>query len=89
MPRLALGSLFCSPADGFGTIMSGMSTNGSASNEPSATRRQLEELVLTLWKEEMIAIEQGLRLLRPVSARVRVRLRMDWILLLHCERTKS
>ena len=59
MPRLALGSLFYSPADGFGTIMSGMSTNGSASNEPSVTRRQLDQLFLTLWKEEKIATEQG------------------------------
>ena len=58
VPRLALGSLFYSSADGLGAIMSSaLGASGSASNEPSATRRQLDQLFMILWKDENIATE--------------------------------
>ncbi len=43
----------------FSATMSGRGASGSASNEPSATRRQLDQFFWTLWKEEKIATEQG------------------------------
>jgi hypothetical protein len=59
VPRLELGSLSYSPADGSGATMSGRGASGSASNEPSVTRKQLDQLFLTLWKDKNIATEQG------------------------------